>query len=1857
MKNINPRSLTRYTLTLLCVLACSVASFAQGLTLAGTSHIEAGYYVTLRPSTLGGSWSSSNTAIATVDRGVVNGIAPGTVTISYSVTTGGVTTSAATIVTVEPVTTVCQPWSVNYVNPSSPSAGESAFTIANDGTQYSADRPSGSSLLTVRKYNGSTWTIVGSAGFASTGATGLDIKTDANGTPYVAFCDVANGNRITVMKYDGSGWILVGSAGFSSATKTIRYCKLAIDSVGNLYTAYTEYDGGDTYFDLTIQKFNGTSWASIGSPDQVLSLPGGGGSDESNISLALDVNGLPWVAYPYYTNVRVAKYNGTSWSVGDVGTDFGYSVSLAISRNNIPYVSYYNAKVMAKKYQGGSWTTIHDTGSTIGTAIGYTSIAVDANEKVYLAYQTSIPPYFLGVTERLDGTTWTPLGYGGADGYGAQLLFNPDGILHCYDFYGTISKMSPSTTPVPANSLSSPICVEVTAMATNTITGYMGLPGMWQSNNTAVASIPNFELNFIIGNSPGTATITLTDGTCQQTSNITVIASPSVTASGPTTIAVGATTSLSGTPAGGTWTSSSAAVATVGSSNGIVSGVTAGTANVLYYVSDACGAAYQTVTVTASPITGSLSVSGTGSSVLTGSTPGGTWSTSCTEIATVGTDGTVTGVSNGLATISYTVGGSTSTVVVTVNSTATAITGSLSVCAASTTALGHPVTGGTWTSSDSTVATVSATGVVTGVISGTASISYAYGNGCTSIATVTVNAGPAPITGSYTVCAGTPLTLSDITVGGTWASSAPINIFLQGSAGPTSYGFFAHYGTGASTISYTLSNGCYTTFGVTIVALPTVTMSPVCVGGTTTITTSAPGGYWTTTSSAVALDSSGVITGLSVSNTTIKYTPSSSTACGLTLDVNVMPAVAPIVGSLAVCSGSNVSLTDASTIYGWPWTSSNTTVATVSATGVVTGYGTGTATITYGSGSSCRTTAIVTVNPGLAPITGTAILCAGTNATLSNAASGGTWSSSNATVASINSSTGVVTGIAGGTAAIIYTAPSLCGSSSATTIVTVNALPNTGSISGAATVAQGSTTTLTNTVTSGTWSASNGNATVSSSGVVTGVTAGTVTISYTVDGACGIAIATKTMTVTGTTPVTGTLLICSGSTTTLSNSTSGGTWSSANNGVASVTSGGVVTGGAAGVVLISYTTGSGIATSSVTVLALPNTITGTMSLCSGAATTLASTTTGGSWMSGNTTVASIGSTGIVSGVAAGNSIISYTGINGCTRTATVTVIAQPAVIGTTTLCAGSTTTLTPSVAGGAWGGGSAVASVSNGVVTAALAGTTTITYIIGGMCRSVTAVTVNALPSTIAGSAKVCPGTTVILTDAVTGGSWSSDNSSIATVNAISGAITGVVAGTTTVSYTAPNGCSRSIVATVNPGPAAIGGTASTCAGSTTTLNNTSATYSWTSGSTSIATITSTGIVTGVSAGTANITFTAAGTYCTANTVVTINGTPAAIGGSATACIGSSTTLSNTVGGGNWSSSNSSIASIDAVSGVVTGVTAGSVTMTYATGSGCYKTKALTVGSAVAITGTTTACTGGTITLSSWGSGTWSSSNTAVATIPTISAGAVQGVSAGTAIITFLPTGSCPAVTTVTIVAPPAAITGTTVICSGQASSLSTTSTGGTWSSSNTAVATIGSATGLVNGVGNSGTVTITYAYNSTCRTTTNFTVNPLPNVIGGTYSVCASATTTLSDVTPAGTWSSSNTAVATVGTGINWGYGAVSGLTAGTTNIIYTISATGCARSVVVTVDACSRPMGNETATVASFQLYPNPTTGAFTLETSEAGTFTIFTLDGKEVSTHIIAQGINSLGLPHDFAAGIYMCRFSGANGQTTIIRLVKE
>lgn len=69
----------------------------------------------------------------------------------------------------------------------------------------------------------------------------------------------------------------------------------------------------------------------------------------------------------------------------------------------------------------------------------------------------------------------------------------------------------------------------------------------------------------------------------------------------------------------------------------------------------------------------------------------------------------------------------------------------------------------------------------------------------------------------------------------------------------------------------------------------------------------------------------------------------------------------------------------------------------------------------------------------------------------------------------------------------------------------------------------------------------------------------------------------------------------------------------------------------------------------------PLPITGTLSVTTGNTTQLTSATTGGTWSSSTTTVATIGTAGLVTGVAAGTSTISYTNYCGLAATATVTV--------------------------------------------------------------------------------------------------------------------------------------------------------------------------------------------------------------------------------------------------------------------------------------------------------------------------------------------------------------------------------------------------------------------------------------------------------------------------------------------------------------------------------------------------------------------------------------------------------------------------
>jgi hypothetical protein len=176
--------------------------------------------------------------------------------------------------------------------------------------------------------------------------------------------------------------------------------------------------------------------------------------------------------------------------------------------------------------------------------------------------------------------------------------------------------------------------------------------------------------------------------------------------------------------------------------------------------------------------------------------------------------------------------------------------------------------------------------------------------------------------------------------------------------------------------------------------------------------------------------------------------------------------------------------------------------------------------------------------------------------------------------------------------------------------------------------------------------------------------AGDKTITYTsADGTC---TATETIVVKALPTITGTLSVCVGSTTTLTGSATAASstaWVSASPSVATIDSNGVVTGISAGTSVITYTNSDGCQiTATVTVNALP-TITGTLSVCVGSTTQLAGSATAASsnaWVSASPGVATVSGTGLVMGISAGTAVITYTNSNGCQKTATVTVNANPA---------------------------------------------------------------------------------------------------------------------------------------------------------------------------------------------------------------------------------------------------------------------------------------------------------------------------------------------------------------------------------------------------------------------------------------------------------------------------------------------------------------------------------------------------------------------------------------------------------------------
>ena len=321
-----------------------------------------------------------------------------------------------------------------------------------------------------------------------------------------------------------------------------------------------------------------------------------------------------------------------------------------------------------------------------------------------------------------------------------------------------------------------------------------------------------------------------------------------------------------------------------------------------------------------------------------------------------------------------------------------------------------------------------------------------------------------------------------------------------------------------------------------------------------------------------------------------------------------------------------------------------------------------------------------TINAPFSPssvITSDSAVCTGSSIPLSGYESGGVWSVSN-THASITSG-GILTGISAGIDTVKYVVTNGFGTATATKIITVQPVSTVGPIAGPSGVCIGSTITLTNSAPGGTWSSSNANATIVN-GLVTGVTSGIDTITYSVTNACGNSSVSKIITV-NTLPTVNAVpnqVVCAGSPTAAVAFTGTGTtytWTNDNAtiGLSGAGSGNIASftalnsTNAAVLANITVTPSNGCAGTStsftITVNPAPNTVTVTnQTVCNGAQTTAvvnSGTVAGTSfaWTNNNTSVGLAGS-------GTGN-IPAFTALNGTSVPAVANITVTPSANGCT----------------------------------------------------------------------------------------------------------------------------------------------------------------------------------------------------------------------------------------------------------------------------------------------------------------------------------------------------------------------------------------------------------------------------------------------------------------------------------------------------------------------------------------------------------------------------------------------------------------
>lgn len=472
----------------------------------------------------------------------------------------------------------------------------------------------------------------------------------------------------------------------------------------------------------------------------------------------------------------------------------------------------------------------------------------------------------------------------------------------------------------------------------------------------------------------------------------------------------------------------------------------------------------------------------------------------------------------------------------------------------------------------------------------------------------------------------------------------------------------------------------------------------LCKGSTAVISNSTPGGVWSTNNPlAVTVDATGKLIAVGAGYADVSYTVTDAGGCKSTaissIPVYALPDVIAVANSTTICEGGSVNLsaTANNTVapYTFKWTSfpmggsiSNDQSQNTTASPTVAGgpyIYVASATDARGCTSAGMTSSI-TVNPlPVASITYAADICrTGRISVRRTGTAGGVYTGTPGLVIDATSGTIDLETSSSGTHTVTYSFSDGQCANSTTTSFTLHDLPVIPAITGPSAVCRGDRVTFSNTLGSGVWSTGDNTiATIAADGTLTGVSAGTSEVFYTVTDSYGCTNNVSANVTVDALPWAvisyprTVYCVTAAATDVTQTGTAGGTYNTGAGLSIDRTTGRIDPATSRpGTYTVAYAFTNGtcanITTTTVVIEAIPTVapVTGDASVCVGNVNAVVSSATpGGQWRSSNPDILTVDAAGRVTGVMPGTAVITYevTSPNGCSnqRTFSIQVPPQP----------------------------------------------------------------------------------------------------------------------------------------------------------------------------------------------------------------------------------------------------------------------------------------------------------------------------------------------------------------------------------------------------------------------------------------------------------------------------------------------------------------------------------------------------------------------------------------------------------------------